>query len=191
MTNGGVSDTDCSMEKAIVACHHKGCMLPIYKADLCPNHYAEFIHEGYEKSEKPIDDIEMKQETAVVEQLLHTPKPKRTKRKLSWQQEDDRFIKANNIVDLEKPEEVKIFRLILAALRFGTNADTLALKTGFKRDWVRERSKRMRENQIWKNGKVGLELTISEYRKDPGYFITELALHSLVAEGTVVRVKGS
>jgi len=46
---------------------------------------------------------------------------------------------------------------MLAALQVGANADRVAKFCGYRRDYVRERARRLREAKVWVGGKTNCE----------------------------------
>jgi hypothetical protein len=80
--------------------------------------------------------------------------------------------------------QMDIAVLLAMAIRYGAYVDHLVELSGFSREMVERVAKRMTDNGIWVDGKVGFENAT-----DADHFNVEFALHVLVAEGTVVRVE--
>lgn len=93
----------------------------------------------------------------------------------------DPFFKA------ESEDMMASIRIVVASCFAGTNADRIAKILGLNRDKiVRPRAKRLRENGVWKDGRVVVDQSAAEAEED-GPLKIALVLMALVAEGLVVR----
>lgn len=79
--------------------------------------------------------------------------------------------------------------LIVAAMFIGQNPRTLSTALSKPLKWVCERTARLIKNGIWRDGKWCVDWTDEEVKQGHVVLAVSFALYSLVAEGTVIRIK--